>query len=38
MCNVKNQTEIYKALCQGEKADLWTGKYNDNFVFCHIGF
>lgn len=33
MCNVKNQTQIYKALCQREKADLWTGKYNDNFGF-----
>lgn len=33
MCNVKNQTQIYKALCQGEKADLWPGKSNDNFGF-----
>lgn len=33
MCNVKNQTQIYKALCQGEKADLWTRKYNDNLGF-----
>lgn len=31
MCNVKNQTQIYKALCQRKKADLWSGKYNDNF-------
>lgn len=32
MCNVKNQTQIYKALCQRKKADLWPGKY-DNFWF-----
>lgn len=36
MCNVKNQTQIYKALCQRKKTgggDLWPGKYNDNFWF-----
>lgn len=40
MCNVKNQTQIYKALCQRKKngeggggGDLWPGKYNDNFWF-----
>lgn len=33
MCNVKNQTQIYTALCQEKKADLWPGKYNDNFWF-----
>lgn len=39
MCNVKNQTQIYKALCQRKKkADLWPGKYNDNFWFSHLGF
>lgn len=35
MCNVKNQTQIYKALCQRKKTggDLWPRKYNDNFWF-----
>lgn len=34
MRNVKNQTQIYKALCRRgneKKGNLWPGKSNDNF-------
>lgn len=43
MCNVKNQTQIYKALCQRKKTGRVGGIYGLGsimiiFGFSHLGF